>query len=434
VVNRIAYVCAPEQAQSIERAFEEFETKDVSGERVPLSIYRAAVVFRADLVMVFDCGMPDEQIVELATRAKNIASVPEVKGMTLPKVAFVGDALREPRDPIYTELYRAGVTYMAGPIGKAGYDMYASALDLVVNGPRTRYRAHVMGFREFADAQTNMIAGKDALEETERIHKMISICVFQSADRNGSTHLSIAIASSLRAINYRTALVLPERHFIELKECFPNSLSVLADGGYNFFGIGIYPGETASLPNAVDYDYIVLDQGTVSWFKTKNRSKKQQSEYREFNQANIAVWSSFMTPTGQWSLTVPDENGVRALTDFTTRSSLPKIRFAIFGIEDEEIALASEQIQKVAKREISLVGIEPFINPFLTIRGSSRRIPASISKLLGTGIVTKETARSLESYIKAQREFDASILEPVREPEKKQSFLSRFFGKWDGGR
>jgi len=104
------------------------------------------------------------------------------------------------------------------------------------------------------------------------------------------------------------------------------------------------------------------------------------------------------------------------------------------GIEDEEIALASEQIQKVAKREISLVGIEPFINPFLTIRGSSRRIPASISKLLGTGIVTKETARSLESYIKAQREFDASILEPVREPEKKQSFLSRFFGKWDGGR
>ncbi|MBR2522722.1 MAG: hypothetical protein IKE61_06325 [Coriobacteriales bacterium] len=436
-VNRIAYVCAPEQVALVEHTFEEFETKNAGLGSKTVDIYKDALRFKADLLIVFDCGLADEVIVELAKRAKVLSQTPEAASLTLPRIAFVGDALREQYDPIFTELYKAGVTHLAGPTGEAGYDMYAAALDLALNGPRKKYLSHVMSGREYARKAASDIACEEVASGEERIHKMVSVCVFQCADRNGSTHLAISIASSLRAIGYRTALVLPERHFIELKECFPTATSPLPDGGYNYFGIGIYAGDTANVPNAIDYDYIVLDQGTVSWFKTKNRTSTQQSEYREFNQANIAVWSSFMTPTGQWSLTVADKDGVRPLNDFVAKSTLSKIRFAVFGVDDSEIALAQAKVSSIAKRDVALVGIEPFVNPFLTIRGSQKRIPESVAKLLKSGIIGADTAKKLDKYIKAQKELDAETVragEPAKEAEKPQAFAKRFFGNWGRSR
>lgn len=438
--KRIAYVCAPEQVEAVEKSFCDFETKNVGLVDKPLDIYKSALRFASDVLVIFDCGIEDGVIVDVAKRAKTIAAAPEAADISLPEIAFVGDGLRDQYDPIYTDLFKQGVSLLAGPVGNGEYDMYAEATDLLVNGPGKHYLSHVMTNREYAQSAATRIEEEEdgAISGAqEKIHKMVSICVFQCAPRNGSTHLSISIASSLRAIGYRVALVLPERHFNELKDCYTSAASPLSDGGYNYFGIGVYPGDTANVPNAADYDYIVLDQGTVSWFKTRSRTLAQQSEYREFNQANIAVWSSFMTPTGQWSLTVPDEDGVRPLNDFVVKSSLGKIRFAVFGVDEADISLAATRINSIAGREVSLVGIEPFVNPFMTVRGSARRIPESIAKLLGSGIVDKATMRKIEKYIQAQKDLDIEKVragEPVEEKERPEGFLGRFLGGWGKSR
>ena len=136
-------------------------------------------------------------------------------------------------------------------------------------------------------------------------------------------------------------------------------------------------------------------------------------------------------------MTVADKDGVRPLNDFVAKSTLSKIRFAVFGVDDSEIALAQAKVSSIAKRDVALVGIEPFVNPFLTIRGSQKRIPESIAKLLKSGIIGADTAKKLDKYIKAQKELDAEAVragEPVKEAEKPQAFAKRFFWNWGKSR
>lgn len=428
MVQKIGYICAPEQVEHVETAFLGYDTLNLGGKADMRETVNGSLNV-CDLLFVFDGSLSDDDVCKIAQALYKVRDGIKknlIARCKVPEMCFVGDALRDAKDPLYTRLRALGVCRMAGrttePDGE--YSIYTKAAQLAMSRPTDLELArHVLSVEELRalDRKKSMEElnlfrerskyGMDAPRGTQ------TVLVFQSKDKNGSTHVAIALARALRALNAYTALVLPPRHFEELKRLYPSAVGKQHgdEVAINLFGIIVYPGETAGVAMGGGFDYVVFDQGTAQWFmKSRGRTELERRQQENFDSAAVAVWSSFMSPTGGWGPGMKDGEGPSPIARFE-KGRMKKVRMAVFGCEDDAaLAIAAKAAAKASPAGI--VRMETIPHPFSSA-AEDVTMPECICELLSTGIIPRDAIRELQE-IRRPPDIGPAGTEPAAEPEE----------------
>lgn len=248
------------------------------------------------------------------------------------RVVFVSDCMRRCPSGFYSTLVRdlGFYDFVANGTGEVTYDYLSELVRVLARPPQ---RKDVMRFcvADMAQAAAQERA-QGALEVGMRRPITSRICVAQASGREGSTHLSFAMARALALLGNRVALVLPERHLKALRLSYPKARFDDTFGRVFFNGFEVFAGENP-YPPVEGYDYVICDLDQATWLHESDSPdyvKRGAQLKRTFFDAELRVYSSFISPTGYWGA------GYYFVPKISRRE-LARTRLAVFGIHGPEM-------------------------------------------------------------------------------------------------
>ena len=445
--GKIGYLAAAEVAQSVERALADLAPINCgAAPNLRQALLNALEGGCTKLVVVDSGWAEDKDIIALARSLKTLRDQKE-KGTgnlgAVPEMCFAGDALRTREDLIYGDLYALGVKNLYGPDSAEGpYDQMSAVRILATRGVAAKELRRLLPTEDDRDPATRARNYADLALVREAAQTNISpltkICVFQTSPRNGSTHLAIALARSLRVLKKKVALILPERHFAELvaryakktDTGFENPLTPVEGGGYSIGGIAVFPGESSILPSEGSYEFVVFDQGMVGWLKGDALKESDKRQREDFRGCHFGVLSTFMSPTGGWDIAMPDADGVSMVERLPERYA-PSTRVAIFGYRNEASLAAARGAVVRGRAKIKVTGIDYIPEPFFAF-DDERDIPGCMVDLLCSGIITKKERAELKHRAQVRDEearVAANAYEVVSLPKEEKKAAGGILGK-----
>ena len=439
--GKIGYVASEAHKSLLETSLVAFDAQDLTDiAREPKLFAETCITQKIGSVIVLDGALSDRNLIKLAIKLEDLrhAAKTSTQERAVPVLKFVADSLRDQHDPLFTMLFRNGVTSLAGRMeGDADYNMYAQAVRLATTTPtKSEVSAFLLTERELTEqVRESNLEGfrlyRDRAKYDQSLasfHGTKSVVVFQTKDTQGSTHTAIGLARALRACDNSVALVLPPRHYEEVISLYRDSLEYVGASaqGINLFGLAVYVGEAPGVAVGERYDYVVCDVGTVTWWMTQQgRSVSENNQKSVFETAEVLIWASHMSPTGGWQPAMKSSQDTAPL-DLYPKKCLSKTRFAICGIPDEEmLAMVASRIS-LRGTCAGIVSVDNFYNPFRSSTDETN-VPEGMLELLSYGILRESEIEHIKECKRALESLEEKENDDV-EHAQRASVFTRVFG------
>lgn len=295
----------------------------------PLEAARAARDAGYTHLLVFDGaeGVDDSEYIDCARELKGNCEV----------VFFTTTLSRKVPDAFFTRLVDAGCVRIAVADGQGSW---VKTLVAAINRPNPeeaskKYCASAKAIpaKEVRKEGASLrAASKPAIQE-EIPGRYVSVA--QGVPREGSTHLSLALARTIRLTGAKVACVLPAYHVRQLQSAYRNAPVDPHTGVLRISHVDIYEGES---PRCVPprYDVVICDFGVMDWLsagRDPEETTRKEIRRQAYYTCEVRVLASQLAPTGPWLA----RDHVMPLM---LKRDLGSVVHAVFGVPSEDYARA----------------------------------------------------------------------------------------------